>query len=118
MLNQGSVALQNWWTMQPKAVHARRNYDKITKEVARMIEDGRVQPDQIRFMCSEFFVCVRNGEELLVRFGERRHPYRIGRGEWRVSYADGTVIFEGYSRIKLKSVGVFVYYLSLYSALC
>ena len=38
--NNGSVALQNCWTMEPNAVHAKRRYFKITTEVTRMIAEG------------------------------------------------------------------------------
>jgi hypothetical protein len=77
MLSHGSVSLPNCMPLEPKAVHARRDYVRITNEVARMIEEGGAQPKEIRFMCSEFFVFVRNGEEFLVRFGGRKIPYRI-----------------------------------------
>jgi len=42
-----------------------------------MIDEGRAQPEEIRFLCSEFFVFVRNGEDFLVRWGERTKPYKI-----------------------------------------
>jgi hypothetical protein len=106
-LNNGSVALQNCWTMEPNAVHAKRNYDKITTEATRVVAEGKVQPEEIRFMCSEFFIWVRNGEHFLVRFGERRIPYRIDKNKLRVCYKDGTVTPEGYPPISVKSVGVF-----------
>src|SRR5271169_2466840 len=38
VLNHGSVALPKCWTMEPNSVHAGRNYKKLTKQVARMIE--------------------------------------------------------------------------------
>jgi hypothetical protein len=116
--SQGSVALLNCWTMEPGSVHAGRNYTKIATEVGRMIEEGKAQPEEIRFMCSEFFVWVRNGEDFLVRFGERRIPCRIDKDKLRVCYEDGTVTLDGYSPITVKSVAVFDYYLTLYDALC
>ena len=69
-------------------------------------------------MCSEFFIWVRDGEHFLVRFGERRIPHRIDKNKWRVCYKDGTVTPEGYPPFRVKSVGVFDYYLIIYSALC
>ncbi len=117
MLNHGSVALPNCWTMEPIAVHGKRNYDKIVTEASRMIAESKVQPEEIRFMCSEFFIWARNGEHLLVQFGERRIPYRIDKDKLRVCYKEGTVTSEGYPPISVKSVAVFDYYLSLYSAL-
>ena len=104
--------------LEPAAVHSRRNYEKVTKEVARIIEEGRAQPEEIRFMCSEFFIWVHNGEDFLVRFGERRSPYRINKDKLRVCYENGTVMIEGCSPIRIKSVATFDYYLTLYAALC
>ena len=117
-LNQGSVALPKCWTMEPESVHAGRNYQKLTKQVARMIEQGKAQPEEIRFMCSEFFICRRNGKDFLVQTGDPRHVYQIDRESLRASYEDGTVTLKGYSPIRLKSVGVFAYYFILYGALC
>jgi hypothetical protein len=119
MLSQGRVALPNCVPLEPKAVHAKRNYDKITTEVARMIEEGNAQPEEIRFMCSEFFVWVRNGEEFLIRFGERRIPSRINKKKLNVCYVDSTIALDGNTPIKLKSsVAVFDYYLGLYCNIC
>ena len=117
-LSQESVALAlpNCLPLEPKAVHARRDYDKITKEVARMIEEGGAQPEEIRFMCSEFFVFVRNGEDFLVRFGGRKIPYRIDKEKVRMCYEHHTVMFDDNSVIKkVRSVGVFDYYFTLYN---
>jgi len=83
-----------------------------------MIAEGKAQPEEIWFMCSEFFIWVRNGEHFLVRFGERRIPFRIDKPKLRLCYKDGTVTLEGYFPIRVKSVGVFDYYLTIYSALC
>ena len=85
-LSRGRIALPNCVPLEPEAVHARRNYEKITKEVARMIEEGRAQPEEIRFMCSEFFIWVHNGEDFLVRFGERTIPCRFNKDKLRVCY--------------------------------
>lgn len=104
--------------LEPEAVHARRNYEKITKEVARMIEEGRAQPEEIRFMCSEFFIWVHNGEDFLVRFGERRISYRFNKDKLRVCYENDTVMIEGFSPIRIKSVATFDYYVTQYAALC
>jgi hypothetical protein len=71
-LSQRRVALPNCALAEPEAVHARRSYDKIIREVARMIEEGGAQPEELRFICSDFFVYARNGQEFLVRFGGRR----------------------------------------------
>jgi hypothetical protein len=49
---EAKIALPNCVALEPKAVHAKRRYGKITREAALMIEEGRVQPDEIRFMCS------------------------------------------------------------------
>jgi hypothetical protein len=118
MLSHGSVSLPNCMPLEPKAVHGRRDYNRISNEVARMIEEGRVQPEQIRFMCSEFFVFVRNREDFLVRFGERRYPYRFEQTKVRISYMDGIVTFGDHSAIKnVRSIGVFDYYLTLFYAL-
>jgi len=119
-LSRGSVAfaLPNCVPLEPKAVHARRDFDRITKEVARMLEEGGAQPEQIRFMCSEFFIFVRHGEDFLVRFGGRKIPYRIDEHKVRMCYEDRTVTFGENSVIKkVRSVGVFDYYLNLYYAL-
>jgi hypothetical protein len=120
VLSQGErVMLPNCVPLEPKAVHAKRNYDKITTEVARMIEEGNAQPEEIRFMCSEFFVWVRNGEEFLIRFGERRIPSRINKKKLNVCYVDSTIALDGNTFIKLKSsVAVFDYYLGLYCNIC
>ena len=117
-LSQGSVALLNCWTMEPESVHAGRNYDKLTKQVGRMIEQGKAQPEEICFMCSEFFIFRRNGEDCLVQSGDPRYLYQIDRDSLRASYEDGTVTLKGYSPIRPKSVGVFAYYFSLYGVLC
>jgi hypothetical protein len=119
MLSQGSVALPNCMTLEPKAVHPRRNYNRITREVARMIEEGGAQPEEIYFMCSEFFVFVRNWEDFLVRFGGRTIPHRIGKDKKpEVCYEDRTVTFGDDSVIKkVKSAGVFDFYLRLYFSL-
>jgi hypothetical protein len=115
MLSQGSVALPNCMPLEPKAVHARRNYNRIINEVARMIEEGRAQPEEIYFMCSEFFVFVRDSEDFLVRFGGRTIPHRIGKDKPEACYENRTVIFGDGSVIKkIKSVGVFDFYLKLY----
>lgn len=118
VLNKQSVALLNCWTMEPESVHAGRNYDKLTKQVARMIEQGKAQPEEICFMCSEFFIFRRNGKDRLVQSGDPRYVYQIDRENLRASYEDGTVTLKGYSPIRPKSVGVFAYYFSLYGALC
>jgi hypothetical protein len=99
MVNNVSIALPKCWTMLPAAVHAKRKYRKITTEASRMIEEGGVQREEICFICSEFFVWVRNGEHFLVRFGERRIPSRIDKHKSKVCYEDGTVILEGYPPI-------------------
>jgi len=104
--------------MEPNSVHAGRNYKKLTKQVARMIEQGKAQPEEICFMCSEFFVFRRNGEDFLVQCGDPRYLYQIDRDSLRASYEHGAVTLKGYSPIRPKSVGVFAYYFSLYSALC
>ena len=112
MLSQGSVALPNCVTLEPKAVHARRNYKRITDEVARMIEEGGAQPEEI------YFVFLRNWEDSLVRFGGRQIPHKIGKDKSKMSYEDRTVTFGDNSIIrKIRSVGVFDYYLRLYSRL-
>jgi hypothetical protein len=116
--SQGSVALLNCWAMEPESVHAGRNYKKLTKQVARMIEQGKAQPEEIRFMCSEFFVFRRNGKDCLVQSGDPRHLYQIHKDSLIASYEDGTVTLKGYSPIRPKSVGVFAYYFILYGALC
>jgi hypothetical protein len=85
---------------------------------SRMIEERGVQRGEIWLMCSEFFIWVRNGEHFLVRFGERRFPYRIDKPKFKVCHQDGTVILEGYPPIRLKSIRVFAYYFALYGALC
>jgi hypothetical protein len=118
VLNDVSVALPNCWAMQPAAVHAKRKYSKITTEAFRMIEEGGVQREEVCFICSEFFIWVRNGEHFLVRFGERRVPYRIDKHKFKVCYEHGTVILEGYPPIRLKPIGAFAYYFTLYGALC
>lgn len=118
MLNKRSVALLNCWTIEPESVHAGRNYDELTKQVARMIEQGKAQPEQICFMCSEFFIFRRNGKDRLVQSGDSRYVYQIDRENLRASNEDGTVTLKGYSPIRPKSVGVFAYYLKLYGALC
>src|ERR1700730_3457424 len=82
--SQGSVALLNCWTMEPESVHAGRNYDKLTNQVGRMIERGKAQPEEICFMCSEFFVFRRNGEDFLVQCGDPRYSYRIDKTSLRV----------------------------------
>ena len=116
--SQGSVALLNCWTMEPKLVHAGRNYKKLTKQVAHMIEQGKAQPEEINFMCSEFFIFRRNGKDFLVQCGDPRYLYQIDRDSLRASYEDGTVTLKGRPPIRPKSVGVFAYYFSLYGALC
>ena len=118
VLNQGSVALPRCWTMEPESVHARRNYQKLTKQVARMIEQGKAQPEEICFMCSEFFIFRRNRKDCLVQSGDPRYVYQIDKESLRASYEDGTVTLKGCSPIRPKSVGVFAYYFSLYGALC
>ena len=117
-LSQGRVALPNCALAEPKAVHARRSDDKITREVARMIEEGGAQPEELRFICSDFFVYARNNEVFLVRFGGRRIPYRIEKTKLIVCYVDSTVTLHGYRPIRVESVGVFEYYFRLYSGLC
>jgi hypothetical protein len=104
-------------SLEPVAVHARRDYDKITTEVGRMIAEGNAQPEEIRFMCSAFFIMRRNGDDFLIRFGERRYPYRIIKGLLRVSYESGAVILAGDRTIKVTSVGIFEHYFNIYSAL-
>lgn len=80
-----------------------------------MIEEGGAQPEEIYFMCSEFFVFVRNWVDFLVQFGGRKIPHRIGKDQPKVCYEDGTVTFSDKSMIKkIKSVSVFDYYLRLY----
>ncbi len=117
VLSQGRIALPNCVPLEPKAVHAKRNYDKITTEAARMIEEGKVQPEEIRLMCSEFFVFGRNGEDFLVQFGGRRYPHRIDKAKLRVCYEGGTVTLDGNVPIRVKLVAIFDYYLTLYDAL-
>jgi hypothetical protein len=104
--------------MEPESVHAGRNYKKLTKQVARMIEQGKAPPEEICFMCSEFFIFRRNGKDCLVQCGDPRYVYQIDRESLRASYEDGTVTLKGYSPIRPKSVGVFAYYINLYGALC
>jgi hypothetical protein len=110
--------LPKCWTMEPESVHAGRNYKKLTKQVARMIEQGKAPPEEICFMCSEFFIFRRNGKDCLVQCGDPRYVYQIDRESLRASYEDGTVTLKGYSPIRPKSVGVFAYYFNLYGALC
>lgn len=117
VLDQQRIALPNCVTLEPVAVHASRDYGKITREVSRMIAEGNAQPEEIRFMCSEFFVLRRNGEDFLVRFGERRYPRRIQKGSLRVRYESGTITFNDGPPIRVKSVGVFEHYFDLYAAL-
>jgi hypothetical protein len=115
-LNQQRISLPFCVALEPFAVHAKRDYDKITTEVGRMIAEGLAQPEEIRLMCSAFFVLRRNGEDFLVRFGERRYPYRIGKERLRVSYENDTVTLSG-NLLKVKSVGTFEYYFHLYTML-
>src|ERR1700741_5174646 len=116
--NQGSIALPKCWAMEPKSVHAGRNYQKLTNQVAGIIEQGKAQPEEICFMCSEFFIFRRNGKDRLVQSGDPRYVYQIDKESLRVSYEDGTVTLKGCSPIRPKSVGVFAYYFNLYGALC
>jgi hypothetical protein len=67
VLNGERIALPNCMSLEPVAVHARRDYDKITTEVGRMIAEGNAQPEEIRFMCSAFFIMRRNGDDFLIR---------------------------------------------------
>jgi hypothetical protein len=114
-LTQGIVALPNCLPLEPKAVHARRRYDKIIKEAARMIEESTASPEQVRFMCSEFFVVRRNEEDLLVRFGGRRYPYKITEKKFAENYVDRTVTLDNHSTIRnVKSPRTFSFYLHLY----
>jgi hypothetical protein len=82
----------------------------------RMIAEGNAQPDEIRFVCSAFFVLRRDSEDFLVRFGERRFPNRIGKGRLHVNYESGTITSNGLT-LKVKSVGLFEHYFSLYATL-
>ena len=115
-LNEQRISLPFCVALEPLAVHSKRAYDKITTEVGRMIAEGLAQPREIRFMCSAFFVLRRNGEDFLVRFGERRYPCMIGSERLRVSYENGTVTLGG-NRLKVKSVGIFEHYFNLYTML-
>src|SRR5277367_6312535 len=99
-LSQWSVTLPNCVALEPEAVRAKRDYDKMTGQVARMIEEGRAQPEEIRFVCSEFFVFVRNGEHFLVRWGERTNPYRIDKDKVEISFETRTVTFGNNSNIR------------------
>jgi hypothetical protein len=83
-----------------------------------MIEQGKAQPEEICFMCSEFFIFRRNGKDSLVQTGDPRYVYQIDRESLRVSYEDGIVTLKGHPPIRPKSVGVFAYYFTLYGALC
>ena len=114
--NHEKVALPNCVALEPVAVHAKRDYDKITTEVVRMIAEDRAQPDEIRFICALFFIMRRNAHDFLVRFGERRYPIRIGKERLRVSYERGTVTLNDLT-IEVNSVGIFEYYFSLYATL-
>src|ERR1700730_16102951 len=116
--NQGSVALPKCWTMEPKSIHAGRNYKKLANQVGRMIEQGKAQPEEICFMCSEYFIFRRNGKDSLVQTGDPRYVYQIDRESLRVSYEDGIVTLKGHPPIRPNSVGVFAYYFTLYGALC
>jgi hypothetical protein len=118
VLTQASVELPNCWTMEPAAVHRGRNYKKLTKQVAHMIEQGKALDGEICFICSEFFIFRRNRKDYLVQSGDPRYVYQIDKQSLRASYVDGTVTLKGYSPIRPKSVGVFAYYFSLYGALC
>jgi hypothetical protein len=111
------VPLPNCVALEPTAVHSRRDYDKITTEVGRMIAEGNAQPEEIRFICSAFFILRRSGEDWLVRFGERRYPYKINEGRLRVNYTGGTVTLDESLTIKVKSVGIFDHYFGLYTML-
>ncbi len=104
--------MPNCVPLEPKAVHVKRDYDKITKEVARMIEEGMAQPEEIRFICSEFFVFRRaffvfrrDGEDFLAQFGGVRIPCRIQKEEIKASYENGTVTL-GDAVLKVNSVGI------------
>ena len=114
--NQERVTLPNCVNLEPAATHAIRDYKYITTEMSRMIAEGYAQPDEIRFVCSTFFVLRQDGEDLLVRFGKRRVPNRIGNGQLRVSYESGTITFNGLT-LKVKSVGLFEHYFNLYVTL-
>jgi hypothetical protein len=118
VLDDVSVALPKCWTMEPESVRAGRNYKKLTKQVARMIEQGKAQAGEICFMCSEFFVFRRNGEDFIVQCGDPRYFYRIDKTSLRVCYEVGTATLGRDATIKIKSPGVFHYYLTLYDALC
>jgi hypothetical protein len=114
VLSQGRVALPNCVPLEPQAVHAKRKYDKLTKQVARMIEQGTAQPEEIRLMCSEFFVFRHNGRDSLVQSGDPRYTYQIDKTGVRISYENSTVTFGDDRTIKVKSPGLFHYYLTLY----
>jgi hypothetical protein len=111
------VPLPNCVALEPSAVHSKRDYDKITTEVARMIAEGNAHPEEIRLLCSAFFILRRSGEDWLVRFGERRYPYKINEGRLRVNYTGGTVALDESLTIKVKSVGIFDHYFDLYTKL-
>jgi hypothetical protein len=81
-----------------------------------MIEQGKAQPEEICFMCSEFLIFRCNGKDCLVQSGDPRYLYQIDSDSLRASYEDGTVTLKGYSPIRPKSVGVFAYYFNLYDA--
>jgi len=104
--------------MEPKSIHAGRNYKKLTKQVGRMIEQGKARPEEICFMYSEFFIFRRNGEDFLVQCGDPRYFYRIDKTSSRVCYEVGTATLGRDATINIKSPGVFHYYLILYEALC
>jgi hypothetical protein len=118
VLDDVSVALPKCWTMEPESFRAGRNYKKLTKQVARMIEQGKAQAGEICFICSEFFIFRHNGKDYLVQSDDPRYVYQIDKESLRASYVDGTVTLKGYSPISPKSVGVFAYYFNLYDALC
>lgn len=79
------------WVEQPEAVHALRRFNALLNEIARLIASGEIAPDEVSFLCSEFFYFTRDHHNwLVIQSGQPPIPVNA----WSADFAAKTITFK------------------------
>lgn len=79
------------WVEQPQAVHAIRRFDAFLNEISRLIAAGEITPDEVSFLCSEFFFFTRDRHNWFV-LKPGQPP--IKSNAWSADHAAKTITFK------------------------
>ena len=97
----------NCIALEPEGVHARRAYKKNLDTIKWMIDTTEIEADEVRFVCSMFFV-IRPRESDYLCYGQ----FRYWIDNTIISHENNSVSFADGFSIEVAQIGIFDFYLT------